>query len=96
MLIVCFQLHTSKVFNSSDVFNTSELVSVMSQPNHITGKLINGDLIYNWQEKISTKYSKLPGIHDLHDFVVVTSPNTGNATMLYVKGAMVGCLKSHI
>ena len=28
------------------------------------------------------KYSKLPGIHDLHDFIIVRSPDTGSATML--------------
>ena len=81
---------TSKAFNSSDVFNTSELVNVMSQPNHITAKLVKGDLIYNWREKISAKYSKLPGIRELHDFVIVTSPNTGNATMLVHEGCYGG------
>ena len=79
----------SKAFSSSDAFNTSELVNVMSQPNHITGKLINGDFIY----KIGAKYSKLPGTCDLHDFIVVKSPNTGN---FYVKCVMVGHLKSHL
>ena len=81
---------TSKAFNSSDVFNTSELVNVMSQPNHITAKLVKGDLIYNWREKISAKHSKLPGIRELHDFVIVTSPNTGNATMLVREGCYGG------
>ena len=38
----------------------------------------------------STKYIKLPGIRDLHEFVVVTSPNTGNATMLVRKGCYGG------
>ena len=28
------------------------------------------------------KYSKLPEIRDLHDFIIVRSPDTGSATML--------------
>ena len=34
----------AKVFNSSDVFNTNELVNVMSQPNQITAKQVKGDI----------------------------------------------------
>ena len=36
----------------------------------------------NSKEKVTVKYSKLPGIHDLHDFIIVRSPDTGSATML--------------
>ena len=65
---------TAKAFNSSDVFNTTELVDVMSQPDQITAKQVKGDVIYNWRDKISAKYSKLPGISELHNFIMVRSP----------------------
>ena len=35
---------TTKAFNFSDVFNTNELVKVMSQPNLITAKQVKGDI----------------------------------------------------
>ena len=47
---------TAKAFNSSDVFNTTELVDVMSQSDQITAKQVKGDVIYNWRDKISASY----------------------------------------
>ena len=73
---------TAKSYNSADVFNSQELAQVMSQSENITAVLENGRLIQNWREKVTVKYSKLPGIRDLHDFVIVRSPETGSATML--------------
>ena len=75
---------TAKAFNSSDVFNTNELVTIMSQPNQITAKQVKGDVIYDWRAKISAKYSKLPGIRELHDFIIVRLSESDNktATML--------------
>jgi len=73
---------TAKSYNSSDVFNTQELISVMSQSDNITALLENGNLILNWREKVATKYTKLPGIRERHDFIIVRSPDTGCATML--------------
>jgi hypothetical protein len=72
---------TSKAYNSSDVFNTRELTEVMSQSDSITAIIDNGTLIHNWRDKVSEKYSKLPGIRDLHDFFVIRNPTTGNAMM---------------
>ena len=73
---------TAKAYNSSDVFNTQELVDVMSQSDKISGVIIGGNLISNWRNQVSQKYSKLPGIRDLHDFAIVRNPTTNNATML--------------
>jgi len=84
---------TAKAFNSSDVFNTTELVDVMSQPDQITAKQVKGDVIYNWRDKISAKYSKLPGIRELHDFIIVRSPDTEIATMLVREGCYGGASK---
>ena len=58
----------------SDVFNTQELLDVMCQSEKISGVIVTGDFIRNWREKISQKYSKLPGIRNLHDFLIVKNP----------------------
>ena len=73
---------TAKSYNSADVFNTKELAQVMAQSDNITAVLEDGRLIQNWRESVTVKYSKLPGIRDLYDFIIVRSPETGSATML--------------
>ena len=65
----------------------------MSQPNQVTAKQVKGDVIYNWRDKISAKYSKLPGIRELHDFIMVRSPDTETTTMLVRKGCYGGTSK---
>ena len=72
---------TAKAYNSADIFNTSELASVMSQAENVTAVVDNGSLIYNWRDKVTKKYSKLPGIRELHDVFVLRDPLTGNAKM---------------
>ena len=52
----------------------------MSQPNQITAKQVKGDVIYDWRAKISAKYSKLPGIRELHDFIIVRLSESDNET----------------
>ena len=66
----------------SDVFNTQELLDFMCQSEKISGVIVTGDSIRNWREKISQKYSKLPGIRNLHDFLIVKNPSSMNAMML--------------
>ena len=73
---------TAKSYNSAYVFNTQELAQVLAQSENVTVVLEDGRLIQNWREKVIVKYSKLPGICDLHDFIIVRSPDTGSATML--------------
>ena len=34
-----------------------------------------------WRENIPSKYSKLPGIQELHDFIIVKQPDAGIAAM---------------
>ena len=53
---------TAKSYNSADVFNTRELVTVMSQSENITAVLEEGRSIKNWRDSVALKYSKLPGI----------------------------------
>ena len=73
---------TAKAYNASDVFNTQELLAVMSQSDKISGAIVDGDSILSWRDKVSQKYSKLPGIRDLHDFLIIQNPTTNNAMML--------------
>ena len=80
----------AKTFNSSDIFNTNELITIMSQPDQITAKKVKGKLIYSWWEKISAKYSKLPSISELYDFTIVGSSDTWITTMLLHEWCYVG------
>jgi len=73
---------TTKAYNASDVFNTQGLLHVMSQYDKISGIIVGGDSILNWRNKVSQKYSKLPGISELHDFLIVRNPTKNNAMML--------------
>ena len=67
---------TAKAYNSSDVFTTRELPDVMSQSPSVTCLVDNGKLLKPWRDKLSAKYSKLPGIRSLHDFITVRHPVT--------------------
>ena len=73
---------TAKAYNTADVFNTQELLDVMTQSDRISGVIVTGESILNWRDKVSQKYSKLPGIRELHDFLIVRNPTTKNAMML--------------
>jgi len=44
---------TAKAYNAYDVFNTQELLDVMSQSDKISGVIVGGDLISNWCDKVS-------------------------------------------
>ena len=67
-------------YNRSDVFNISELQAICA--NHATTTISSGSDIYHWISYLSTKYSDVPGIRKLHDFVIVRSPS---GTMMKVK-----------
>ena len=49
---------TAKAYNTADVFNTQELLDVMTQSDHISGVIVTGESILNWRDKVSQKYSK--------------------------------------
>ena len=34
----------------------------------------NGGIVRTWREKVGEKYSNLPGIRDLHDFLTIAVP----------------------
>ena len=70
---------TAKAYNESDVFTTEELAQVMSA--HATIIIDDGHRVLTWRENIPSKYSKLPGIQELHDFIIVKQPDAGIAAM---------------
>lgn len=69
----------AKTYSCSDVFNITELESVAS--NYSSVVIDDGDIVKTWREKTEEKYSKLPGIRSLHDFLIVRHPISNNAIM---------------
>lgn len=58
----------SQSYNRSDVFTTEELRQIVSQ--YAETIVDDGHIVCDWRSDL-TKYSKLPGIRSLHDFVFV-------------------------
>ena len=55
-------------YNRSDVFTTEKLKEIVDR--HAKAIIDDGHLVCDWRSKLM-KYSKLPGIRSLHDFVFV-------------------------
>ena len=66
----------SQSYNRSDVFSTAELASCIQQ--YADTVIDKGEIVHTWQNLL-VKYTKLPGIRSLHDFVIVKSPTTNDA-----------------
>ena len=62
----------AKAFYTSDVFNECELASVMGQNADIT--FDHGGIVRHWRESVNQKYSNLPGIRIMHDFLCLHNP----------------------
>ena len=54
-------------YNRSDVFTTEELKNIISLYAEVL--IDEGGLVCDWRTPIGRKFSKLPGIRSLHDFV---------------------------
>lgn len=61
-------------YNRSDVFNTDELKDIIARYAEVI--VDDGTIVGDWREVLSQKYSKLPGIQKLHDFIFVIHPIT--------------------
>ena len=61
-------------YNKSDVFTTEELKEVISSYAEVI--IDKGDIVCDWRTSLSRKFSKLPGIRTLHDFLYVINPVT--------------------
>lgn len=81
---------TAKAFYSSDIFNEKEL-SVME--NHANVTFDSGRIVRCWQNTVTQKYTNLPGIRDLHDFLALKNPDT-DAVMKVRENCYAGTLKN--
>lgn len=70
----------AQTYNRSDVFTTQELKDVIAYANIVTD---NGSIVCDWRNAMA-KYSKLPGISSLHDFIFTRNPVT-NAVIAKVR-----------
>lgn len=61
----------AKAFYAADVFNEAELKLIAEQFGLVT--LDNRGIVCTWRE-VGEKYTSLPGIRELHDFVTVAMP----------------------
>ena len=79
----------ARAYYASDIFNEKQLCEVISK--HVTVTIDNGKIVRSWQEVVGEKYSNLPGIRDLHDFLALRNPGC-NAIMkvreTYYTGAL--------
>ena len=62
----------AQTYNRSDVFCTEDLKQVIAAHAEVVNK---SEIVHDWRTNL-TKYSKLPGIHSLHDFVFTVSAST--------------------
>ena len=62
------------VIQSKWCFHTNELKDIISDYAEVI--VDDGTLVCDWREILSEKYSKIPGIWQLHDFIFVKHPTT--------------------
>ena len=56
-------------YNTSDVFNCEGLAGVVKRHAKVT--IHNGEIVKQWRERLAHKFTQLPGIRALHEFVIV-------------------------
>ena len=62
----------AKSYYKLDVFNKTYLRLVVEKFSLVM--IDNEGIVRTWREKVGEKYSNLPGIRDLHDFVTLAVP----------------------
>lgn len=68
-------------YNTSDVFNISELKAVCLR--HASTHVEDGSGVFHWRELLHSKYTELPGIRFYHDFLTVKTPS--GATVMKIR-----------
>ena len=71
----------ARAYYASNVFNEKQLVDVVSK--HARVVIDTGKIVRSWREVVSAKYTSLPGIRDLHDFLALQDPS--DQTVMKVK-----------
>lgn len=77
----------AQTYKRSDVFTTEELKDVISVYADVV--IDSGDIVCDWRNSM-TKYSKLPGIRSLHDFIFTTNPTTSSVITKVRKNCYTG------
>ena len=81
---------TARDSYASNVFNERELVAVMEQ--HASVVIDSGRIVRVWRKTVAKKYSNLPGIRGLHDFLAPRNSGQG-AVMKIRESCYTGTLK---
>ena len=63
----------AQTYNKSDVFTTTELGDIIYRYSSLT--IADGAMVFDWRSALN-KYSKLPGIRSLHDFIFMKNSAT--------------------
>jgi hypothetical protein len=64
---------TGNEYNRSDVFTAEELLQICQK--FSTASIATGSSIFDWRSAMAKKYSDLPGVRKMHDFLIVRSIN---------------------
>ena len=71
----CLFALLANAYNRADVFIVEELLGLSQQ--FSTATIESGSNIFEWRDALMKKYSELPGVRKLHDFLIVhTGDNT--------------------
>ena len=76
---------------SVQAYSTRELTEVMQR--HASVMFDSGGIVRCWRDVVSKKYSNLPGIRELHDFLALCNAGE-NATMMVRDNCYSGPLKT--
>ena len=64
---------TGNAYNRADIFTAEELLEICQR--FSTGCIEDGSHIFDWRSAMAKKYSDLPGVWKIHDFLIVRSIN---------------------
>ena len=64
---------TGNAYNRADIFTAEELLEICQR--FSTGCIEDGSHIFDWRSAMAKKYSDLPGVRKIHDFLIVRSIN---------------------
>ena len=63
----------ANAYNREDIFTATELQQVCAK--FSTATVEDGSNIHGWRSALSAKYSDLPGVRKMHDFLIIRSDN---------------------
>ena len=81
---------TGSAYKREDVFTIHELKALCGQS--ATTFITDGQQVLTWRDSLGDKYSDLPGVRKLHDFLVVKAHN-GDVVMKVRKNCFTGVWK---